>query len=110
MPRIFDNLKPETKLLPALQETLKVSNRVDFCVGYFNLRGWRNLPPYVDAWNPLVFKLNADKNIGNYNLARCHHITDSTDKILLDALGLGDLWDDVELECDQIVRTTYGDA
>ena len=28
----------------------------------------------------LVFKLNAGKNIGNYNLARCRHVTDKSDK------------------------------
>ena len=52
MPRIFDNLSPSTKLAPALQETLSISNRADFCVGYFNLRGWGDLAPYVDRWNP----------------------------------------------------------
>ena len=52
MPRIFDNLSASTKLAPALQETLSVSNRADFCVGYFNLRGWGDLAPYVDNWNP----------------------------------------------------------
>ena len=52
MPRIFDNLTPSTKLAPALQDTLSVSNRADFCVGYFNLRGWGDLAPYVDGWNP----------------------------------------------------------
>ncbi len=48
MPNIFDNI--EKKLLPALQEMLAVAERVDFCVGYFNLRGWRYLASYVDRW------------------------------------------------------------
>ena len=51
MPRIFDNLASDTSLLPALRETLGLSSRADFCVGYFNLRGWGGLAPYVDDWN-----------------------------------------------------------
>ena len=51
MPRIFDNLQPASSLLPALQETLEVSARADFCIGYFNLRGWGGLAPYVDMWD-----------------------------------------------------------
>ena len=52
MPRIFDNLEPSSSLLPALQDTLTLSSRADFCVGYFNLRGWGHLAPYVDQWDP----------------------------------------------------------
>jgi len=48
MPRIFDNI--HDKLVEALKKTLPSASHADFCVGYFNLRGWRELAPYIDQW------------------------------------------------------------
>ena len=68
------------------------------------------LPELKNAMDAnLVFKLNAGKNIGNYNLARCRQVTDKADKVWLESAGLSDLWEDIELEHSLMVRTSFAD-
>lgn len=50
MPTIYDNIKEY--LLPGLTDALSAARRGDFCVGYFNLRGWRMLADSVENIKP----------------------------------------------------------
>lgn len=47
MPKIYDNI--ENHLTKGLNETLELSQRTDFCVGYFNLRGWKEVADKIDS-------------------------------------------------------------
>ena len=46
MPKIYDNIN--NHLTKGLNETLELSQRTDFCVGYFNLRGWKEVADKID--------------------------------------------------------------
>src|ERR1700719_1904465 len=48
MPRIFDNI--DLYLKPSLREAMALSYRADFAIGYFNLRGWRQLDDLVERY------------------------------------------------------------
>lgn len=46
MPEIYDNIT--TPLLPELRRAIDHAARADFCVGYFNLRGWRQIEDKIE--------------------------------------------------------------
>lgn len=48
MPTIYDNI--DHKLLEGLKESLRMSYRGDFCSGYLNLRGWKDIAPEVEKF------------------------------------------------------------
>jgi superfamily II DNA or RNA helicase len=48
MSSIYDNI--EQPILPELRHYLKQAYRADFCVGYFNLRGWRQIDADIERF------------------------------------------------------------
>ena len=48
MPSIFDNI--DIYLLPTLRKSLELCTHADFCVGYFNLRGWKSIDDIIELW------------------------------------------------------------
>ena len=46
MPTIYDNI--EKHLEEGLNKTLETSLRADFCIGYFNLRGWQKVADKIE--------------------------------------------------------------
>ncbi|MDR2692819.1 MAG: phospholipase D-like domain-containing protein [Chitinispirillales bacterium] len=47
MPKIYDNI--DLSFESGLLEHLKAADRVDYCAGYFNLRGWRSVCGHIDT-------------------------------------------------------------
>jgi hypothetical protein len=55
----------------------------------------------------LSFKLNAGKKVGNYSMALCRSITDQSDSLFAQSLGISEVWNDFELFYAQMVKTDF---
>jgi hypothetical protein len=55
--------------------------------------------------HPLVTKY-AGKEMGNYDMSRCRHITDESDQLILRALGLDEFWCDILLADAGLAKVT----
>lgn len=55
--------------------------------------------------HPIVTRY-AGKEMGNYDMLRCRHITDQADRLVLDTLGLGELWPALLLADDHLLKVT----
>jgi len=49
VPDLFDNLKTESSIGPALQTALANFDKCDVATGYFDLRGWASFADIVDS-------------------------------------------------------------
>ena len=59
MPKIYDNI--ENHLSQGLTDTLMLSKRGDFCVGYFNLRGWHEIADKIDTLDGMPVNENGEQ-------------------------------------------------
>jgi len=45
--------------------------------------------------------------VGSFNLARCRHWTDQSDRIFAELLGLDGAWPEIEAFCARAVKTDF---
>ena len=57
MPNIFDNLKTESSIGPALRGALTNFDSCDVATGYLDLRGWASFADIVEVKSPKIGSL-----------------------------------------------------
>lgn len=78
MPKIYDNIN--NHLTKGLNETLELSQRADFCVGYLNLRGWKEVANKIDKLEGIEI------NEGKENIHRVCRLLVGMQKMPVDIL------------------------
>ena len=68
-----------------------------------------SLLPEIEATmaDAVQYKLNAGRRVGNYNLAKCRDVTDQSDALFAQELGLDKVLDDIELYYTQNIKTEF---
>ena len=54
----------------------------------------------------VIYTRYAGKWMGNYDVKCVRHLTDASDRLVLESLGLGDYWEDLELEYVRFLKMT----
>jgi superfamily II DNA or RNA helicase len=69
MPKIIDN--QTLRLTDELRATIETAKRTDFCVGYFNLRGWQQLADLLDNLpGEKIWEVEKDEDVEKYRVCR----------------------------------------
>ena len=63
MPTIYDNI--EKKFADGILQHIKNAKRVDYCVGYFNIKGWKTVCSHIDSLAGMDVKEN-NKTVKRY--------------------------------------------
>lgn len=96
MPRIYDNI--DNHLSKGLNSTLSVSTRADLCVGYFNLRGWKEIGNNIEKLS------GGDVEEGAEKVHRCARLLVGMQKMPIDVLKESFNHDDNHIDQAEVVK------
>jgi hypothetical protein len=88
MSSVYDNI--EQPLLPELKAYLKEAYRADFCVGYFNLRGGRQIDADIEQFQDQRIFITKNGDLIEYeefSASQSKLIIDEIDRVLAQHYG-----------------------